>query len=221
MKILKAILYTVASTLLLLLLYVAIAFGLSFGKATFFTPPTKTTKEQERTIHILYSSMHSDIVIDLEKSELSHIWIEHLPKLLRLREKGFLAFGWGDKETYLNTPTWDDLKLSIALKALFINTPSLMHVTYITDIRRVKRLKEVKITKKQLKQLEEKILKGFGKEIIFYKTGYYPNDKFYHSPYRYNILNTCNTWTGESLYDANISVSSWTPFTYNVVGSLP
>jgi len=36
------------------------------------------------------------------------------------KKKGdWLAFGWGDKGFYLNTPTWADLKFSTAVKAAF------------------------------------------------------------------------------------------------------
>ena len=165
--------------------------------------------------------MHSDIVINLETSTVP--WKEHLPNLLKSKDKGFLSFGWGDQETYLNTPTWDDLRVSTALKALFINTPSLMHVTYLKRINRFRHIKAISITKEQHKRLEKNILRSFGKEVKFYHKGYRHNDKFYYSKpnNNYNIINTCNTWTGESLYDANISVSRWTPFAYNVIYSLP
>ena len=212
MKILKPILYIVLSIIITLFLYVAVAFGLSFWKTD------KKSKDKEgQTIYILYGSMHSDIVINLEQMELP--WRQYLPILLPSKKKGFISFGWGDQETYLNTPTWDDLKLSTALKALFINTPSLMHVTYIKNIHRFQN-KTIQITKEQHKELEKNILKGFGKEIKFYQKGYHRNDTFYHSPYQYNIINTCNTWTGKTLYDANISVSPWTPFMQNVISSV-
>lgn len=220
MKILKPILQTtirtIALSILILIFYIFIAFGFTL----FPNQKTNMKKSKKQTIYILYSSMHSDIVIDLEKSKLP--WRDYLPNLLKSKKRGFISFGWGDQETYLNTPTWDDLKLSTALKALFINTPSLMHVTYIRDIHRFRYIKEVNITQEQHSKLEENILSGFGEKIEFYSKGYRYNDKFYYSKSRqYNIINTCNTWTGETLLDANISVSRWTPFAYNVINSLP
>ena len=217
MKFFKLLSYTILTILIALILYTALAFGLNAWTSYF---REKTDIKKEKFIYILYSSMHSDIVINLESSTLP--WREYFPKLLKSKEKGYISFGWGDKETYLNTPTWSDLKVSTALKALFINTPSLMHVTYLKRINRFRHLKPIKITKEQHKKLEENILKSFGKEVKFYHKGYRQNDNFYYSkPRSYNILNTCNTWTGESLYDANISVSRWTPFAYNVIYSLP
>ena len=218
MKVLKPILYTILFIIVTLFLYIAIAFGLSFWTIGNSTHKSGVEKK-ERTIYILYNSMHSDIVINLEESELPLSWKEYLPELLKSKRIGYISFGWGDKETYLNTPTWNDLKLSTALQALFINSPSLMHVSYIKDIHRYQNI-PIAITKQQQSQLEKNILKSFGKEIQFYQKGYHRNDVFYHSPYQYNIINTCNTWTGETLHDANISVSPWTPFVQNVLSSV-
>ncbi len=131
-----------------------------------------------------------------------------------------MAFGWGDKETYLNTPTWSDISILTTLKALFINTPSLLHVIYYKDIEWFKHLKRVKVSLEQEELLMQSILNSFNKKENPLQ-GYSKNDLFYPSLYRYNLFYTCNTWTGERLRDANISVAYWTPFSYNVVASLP
>jgi len=219
MKIFKLIIYAILYLSIVIFSYIAIAFGLSFWTAHSKKIENKSVEiKKEKTIYILYSSVHSDIVINIKDSKIQ--WSRYLPQLLKSRSYGFLSFGWGDKETYLNTPTWNDLKISTALKALFINTPSLMHITYFRRLHGFKNLKKIKITKKQQDTLEKNILKSFGKEVSFYKNGYYSNDKFYNSSYKYNILNTCNTWTGERLNDANITINPWTPFAYNVIYSL-
>jgi hypothetical protein len=35
------------------------------------------------------------------------------------------------------------------------------------------------------------------------------------------LFNTCNTWAGDVLRQSGIPVSRWTPFSYNVVYSIP
>lgn len=177
-----------------------------------------TTKEQK--IYILHNQMHSDILFNLEElsDSTSSQWIKELP--LVIGKKGYIAFGWGDKETYLNTPTWSEIKASTSLKALFINTPSLMHVNYYPTINYFPEIKAVALSETQKETLKKTIFKSFNfKEKSF--RGYGVNDVFYSSPYQYNLINTCNTWTGDTLRAANISVSYWTPFSYNVVHSLP
>ncbi|MBU1958274.1 DUF2459 domain-containing protein [bacterium] len=207
---------SVFATLLLLLstvpLYIVIAFLL-----TCFPSKHHSSVDKNESIYIFYTDMHSDIVFNL--NDLSQPWAKLLPTLIK-RKEGYIAFGWGDKETYLNTPTWDDLKTSTALKALFTNSPSLVHVSYYRHLGHFQNLKTIVLSKEQQQVLEKEILKSFDFKGDYYK-GYGPNDLFYASPYTYNLFNTCNTWTGDTLRDANISVSYWTPFSQNVIHSLP
>ncbi|NEW60583.1 DUF2459 domain-containing protein [Sulfurovum sp. bin170] len=163
--------------------------------------------------------MHSDIVINIEESKYN--WQKLLPILLKSEKRGYLAFGWGDSETYLNTPSWSDLKTTTALKALFINTPSLMHVTYYRRVDRFLYLKPIKVSIAQKDKIERKILESFGDKIVFKKRGDEYNHIFYNSPYRYNLIKTCNTWTGDILRESNVTMSYWTPFSFNVIDTLP
>jgi uncharacterized protein (TIGR02117 family) len=186
-----------------------------------FLPTTKEEKEQKRDedIYILYDTMHSDILLNIKSLNNKKLTIQ-LRTFINKRE-GYLAFGWGDKETYLNTPTWNDIKISTSLKALFINTHSLMHVSYISNIKKYKNIKKLKISKEQLAVLEKSILKSFNLELSTYYQGYGRDDFFYPSVYKYNLFNTCNTWTGDRLREANVSMSYWTPLSSNIIDSLP
>jgi uncharacterized protein (TIGR02117 family) len=164
--------------------------------------------------------MHSDIVID--SSSLGNIFKDYLEDTHRHRE-GYLAFGWGDRATYLNTPMWGDIELTTTLKALFINTPSVVHVHFYQEIKTFQNLKKVKLSYEEKELLIKSIFKSFDiKKIEKEKSqGYGKNDFFYPSIYQYNLFNTCNTWTGERLKESNISISYWTPFSYNIIDSLP
>jgi len=196
------------------LLYLSVAFGLAIF------PKNGTTTDSNidtTTIYILYSEMHSDIVLEINstKKELQ----KKLSPLIK-SSHGYLAFGWGDRETYLNTPTWDKIELSTTLKALFINTPSVMHVNYYPHIKRFQKIKRVKISINQFNKLQESISQSFDFTKKSDK-GYGYNDLFYTSNYKYNLFNTCNTWTGNQLRDINITMSYWTPLSQNVIDSLP
>jgi len=204
----------------IILLFITIIIGLYISTAFFLTLfPTKnfSATEKKEKIYILYNNMHSDIVLSLE--DISDPWIRNLP-IIKEKREGYISFGWGDKETYLNTPTWSKIKASRSLKALFLNTPSLMHVSYYPTINYFPKIKTVALSKNQKETLKKTIFKSFDfKEKSF--RGYGISDVFYSSPYQYNFVYTCNTWTGNTLRAANISVSYWTPFSYNVVHSLP
>lgn len=212
-KLFKRFLWIGLALLGTILLYMFTAFCFTFFPAN----PANTQINKKETIHILYDEMHSDIVLDLSKT--TQKWSDLFPTLIK-GKKGYLAFGWGDKETYLNTPTWDDLKTSTALKALFSNSPSLVHVSYYRSIKNFQNIKVIRLSKEQQQALEKALLKSFDFKGKTYK-GYRRNDLFCTSPYSYNLINTCNTWTGDTLRDANISVSYWTPLSQNVIHSLP
>jgi len=192
--------------------YFSTAFLLSFF------PSKQKDSIKTETIYIIYNTMHTDIVLELNKT--NQLWDKTLPIVIQ-NKTGYIAFGWGDKETYLNTPTWDKLSISTTLKALFINTPSLMHVSHIANIKHYKNIKKIDVSKEQLETLEKSILKSFNLITKQHYKAYKQNDLFYPSTYKYNLFNTCNTWTGDTLRDANISMSYWTPLSQNVVDSLP
>ena len=212
MKFVKYIFFILVSSVGL---YVLLAYIFMF----FPSKNSYTNTPKKQTIYILYSPMHTDIVINIENSKID--WNRLLPEVIQGRERGYLGFGWGDKETYLNTPTWDDLKISTALKALFFNTPSLLHVGYYRDIHNYQELKEVNLTQKQFKTLEQGLKREFYKKPHYEAKGFGKDDAFYTSKRVYNVLDTCNTWSGDRLREANISMSYWTPFSFNVVGAFP
>ena len=204
---------------LIFLILIPIFYGLvSYLFMLFPSNGSTTNSPKVQKIYILYDSMHSDIVLKLENSKVD--WNRLLPQVVQGRKRGYLAFGWGDKETYLNTPTWDDLKLSTALKALFLNTPSLLHVAYYRDIDYYQ-TKEVALTQKQFDSLEQILKREFSKVPYYEAKGFGRDDAFYSSNRVYNAINTCNTWSGDRLREANIGMSYWTPFSFNVVESLP
>ncbi len=203
----------------LFLILVPLFYGLvSYLLMLFPSKGSQTNSPKEQKIYILYSSMHTDIVLDLENSNVD--WNRLLPQVVKGRKKGYLGFGWGDKETYLNTPTWDDLKISTALKALFLNTPSLLHVGYYRDIHHYP-IKKVDLTQKQFQTLEQILKQEFSNNPHYEAKGFGRDDAFYTSNRLYNAIKTCNSWSGDRVREANIRMSYWTPFSFNVLNSLP
>ena len=195
--------------LLLLAFYFTLAYLL-----TFFPKEVPNSASKEKSIYILYSDMHTDIVFKIED-----INTQAFPEF-NAYKKGYIAFGWGDKDTYLNTPTWDDLKVSTAFKALLLNTPSLMHVSYYSNIHYYKNVKTIMLSKAQQHYLEQRILENFSLPTKRYE-GYGNEDYFYTATASYNIIHTCNSWTGDRLREANVSMSYWTPLSQNVTAMLP
>ena len=212
--IIKPIKRIVLLIIFILLLYLFISTLLVF----FPQKRENSTEEMNQSIQIIYDEMHSDIALNLDDLNLTR-WSAIFP-LIKERKRGYHLFGWGDRETYMNTPTWDDLELSTALKALFLSTPSVMHIEYHHRVSKGEGVKTINVTEAQIEELERHLLKDFSNKRDFYK-GFGRYDLFYDAPQSYSILNTCNTWTGERLRDANITMSYWTPFSWNVIYALP
>ena len=205
----KYLLFFIVFLLLAIIIYFSIAYVFSL-----FPKKSIQYLENNKEVYVLYSPMHSDIVFNIQELNISNF-----PNFKK-QKTGYLAFGWGDKETYLNTPNIKDIKISTSLKALFINTPSLMHVNYIPNIHRYKSVKILKLTSFQHKYLKTSILQSFNFKEKIHK-GYGQEDFFYAAKGNYNLINTCNTWTGNKLRESNVSMSYWTPLSQNVIATLP
>lgn len=130
--------------------------------------------------------------------------------------KKYLAFGWGDKMFYQNTPYWKDLKLKVAARAVFINTESAIHVTRVDRPLSGKIIK-LRLTSSEYKKLSEYILKHFKPNPLQAEVlalSYSSNDVFYPSHSSFHAFRTCNTWVNSALKYAGIRSCLWTPFSF-------
>ena len=181
---------------------------------TFFPTKVNNTTPKDRNIYILYSPAHTDIIFNIQ--DLTTLNLGEF----NTKKRGYLAFGWGDKGVYMNTPTWSELEVTTGFKALFLPTPAIMHVSYYPNILRYRDIKKISLTTAQLRHLETSILSDFNTTKEVFK-GYQKHDFFYPANHSYTLINTCNTWTGDKLREANVSMSYWTPLSQNVTASLP
>lgn len=133
----------------------------------------------------------------------------------------YLAIGWGSREFYLNTPTWDDLSAGIAARALFGNGPTLMHVDHAIHPEPDEWQQPIRLSREQYRRLTRFILASFafdasGRPVPLLGKGYGPSDAFYVARGRYNLFRTSNVWTGAALRGAGVRVGIWTPFAASV-----
>ena len=77
----------------------------------------------------------------------------------------FVAMGWGNKDFFLNTPEWSDLKLSTAFNALFTPSDAAMHVSFRKTKPKIgEECKAVMISREQYTVLVLYIQNSFVKE---------------------------------------------------------
>jgi uncharacterized protein (TIGR02117 family) len=212
-KTFKIILKTLLGFILFLLVYALSAVGLSK-----ITVNTDALQKQEVTIYIKTNGVHTDIVVPI-KNEIKD-WTNDI-KYQQTKAKdsvmNYLAFGWGDKGFYLETPEWSDLKASIAFKAATGLSTSAMHTTFYKNMAENESCKEIKISKENYQKLINYILNSFQKDanqsiVCISGKSYGKNDIFYEANGSYSLFFTCNTWANSALKAANQKAAFWTPY---------
>ncbi len=171
--------------------------------------------EKNKSIYLNSNGVHLSIIIP--KNQLDS---KLLNGLRYFKNDNYFSFGWGDKNFYLNTPTWSDLTFNNAFKALFINSSSLIHLTRYSTTS--DDWVEIKVNKNQLYKINQYIYKTFylnplDKKEILNNKGYANNDDFYEALGSFSCFKTCNSWVNSGLKDSNIKACLWTPFDFGLL----
>ncbi|WP_051364404.1 TIGR02117 family protein [Flavobacterium limnosediminis] len=129
----------------------------------------------------------------------------------------YVSFGWGDKEFYLNTPEWSDLKFSTAFKAAFNLGTSAMHTRFYRNLSESADCRRIIVSNEDYQKLVHFISDSFYlnnqnevKWIAGHSYGKY--DAFYEAKGSYNLFYTCNTWTNQALKSSNQKAALWTVY---------
>ncbi len=213
-KFLKYTGYTLLSLIALVLLYIGCAWALSR-----LTVKAEQNTQAEITIYLKTNGVHTDLVLPVKTPHKD--WSEGiLYKNTRSGDTTFnyVAFGWGDKGFYLETPTWSDLKVSTAFKAGFGLSTSAVHATFYNSLREGERCVRLLIAKEQYQRLVTYIENSLqidtaGSPIVIpTKARYGKNDAFYEARGSYSLFHTCNTWANNALKVSGQKACWWTPF---------
>jgi hypothetical protein len=129
------------------------------------------------------------------------------------------AFGWGDRDFYLNTPRWQDIRPGTALSALVGSGDTLVHVDELGDFLPDENWRPIRLRPQEYNRLRAYIAATLrpGPAI----PGYAAQDRFYPARGRYSALTTCNVWTGNALKAAGVRTGIWTPFAGDVMRWVP
>jgi uncharacterized protein (TIGR02117 family) len=213
-KILKIIAWTIATPVLLIALYLAVAFLLSR-----ISVAKEQTTGNNIPLYILTNGVHTDLVMPVRNSQID--WSR---EVLFANTKGndttaqWIAFGWGDKGFYLETPTWADLRFSTAFKAATGLSSAAVHATYYHTVREGNDCIKLSVDSLQYARLINYIQRSFDRDengnIIHIVTNanYGRTDAFYEAKGSYSLFFTCNTWTNSGLKSCGQKACLWTPF---------
>lgn len=189
--------------------YVAVFYGLSFVPSTAVSEKRQVT-EDEVTIYLSTNGVHTDFVMPVV-----HEVIDWRTKVEQpLNGAKWLAFGWGDKGFYIDTPSWSDLRMTTALSALSGVGESAMHVTAYGAFALDENTVEVKLSTTEYQALVHYIDASFDKKEGAYQRieveGYHQSDAFYEARGSYSLFYTCNTWVNQGLKQINQKAALWT-----------
>jgi uncharacterized protein (TIGR02117 family) len=169
-------------------------------------------------IYINSNGVHTDIVVPV-KNEVKD-WTKDILYAQTVSKDSiasYVAFGWGDKGFYLDTPQWSDLKASTALKAAFYMGTSAMHTRFYKSLTKDDECKKIMITREDYADLVAFITESFqhddGQKILWIENKSYGRyDAFYEGEGKYSLFYTCNTWANNALKAAHQKAALWTPY---------
>jgi uncharacterized protein (TIGR02117 family) len=207
-----------------------LALPLLYGLAAlvgFLIPVNAGWKEAERgvTIFIETNGVHTWVMVPVLTADMD--W-RPLARPEHIRDPRYagthISIGFGNRDFYLNTPTWGDLSPKTAAAALVGGGPSLMHVYHIWNPEPDEHRRPITLTREEYRRLTRYLLDSFdyrgGKWMPLLGRGYGPSDIFYDSRRPYNFTRTCNEWTGEALRAAGVRTGAWTPLSQSIMGRL-
>ncbi len=206
---------TVLFLLAFVVLYVLFSFLLTWIPVNTDQPATK----RPHRLYAFSNGVHLDFVIPTQL-----IPEQLLTQLRPGAETQFLGIGWGDKGFYLDTPTWADLSAKVAVRAMFLPSPTAMHVTEHRVINRT--WSQLDLSDAQLEALFGYIMDSFqtdsrGQISEIVGEGYTPLDRFYEANGNYSCFKTCNTWVNTGLRRIGVKTAIWTPMDKGVLRYLP
>jgi uncharacterized protein (TIGR02117 family) len=171
------------------------------------------------TVYLADNGVHTDIVMPARAQGLD--WTPLVPKsdtAAPREDSQWVAFGSGEEQVYLNTPTWWDITPKTVWAAL-TGSRRVMHVEWVPSPSYA--VREIRLRPEEYRRLWAAIRADFnlgpdGRPVKVDHPGYGCCDAFYWAGGRFSALSTCNTWTADKLRLAGVETSLWPPFTHGV-----
>ncbi|GAB3521118.1 DUF2459 domain-containing protein [Emticicia fontis] len=218
MKIARKILKITGLTILTLVCLIGLYLGSAYVLSRISVDRESQT-QNDIPMYILTNGVHTDLVVPIKNEQID--WSKEV-KFANTTGKDslfeYVAFGWGDKGFYLETPTWADLKASTAFKAAFALSTSAIHATFYKRMVEGADCVKINISKEQYSRLIKYIQESFTTDsqghlmCIQTNANYGKEDAFYEAKGSYHIFHTCNTWANNGLKSCGQKASLWTPF---------
>ena len=184
-------------------------------------------------VSVSAGAIHCDLIMPIESQVVD--WREHFPRedfTGPIGDFTHISIGWGDRGFYLDTPRWRDLKFSTFVHAVFVASPSVVHVQYQHEPLVLNRQRQVRLSVEQYRRLVSRILASVKKHPSGANSGptanfkhidfrYSDFDTFYEGVGSYHAFNTCNCWAADTLQAAGVCVPQFSPCPSSVLMYFP
>ena len=181
-------------------------------------------REPESGIEIMVETngVHTALVLPLTTAEKD--WRADFPAAdvaASHRPYTHVSISWGEREVFLNTPTWGDLSPKTVLRIIGVGGKGLLHIAHYVRPMPSNNARPLRLTRDEYRRLVAAIERSLPQEPRVRYDGYGPQDVFYEAPGRYTATNTCNQWTSNTLARAGVRTGWWTPFAGGVMKWVP
>lgn len=207
------------------LVFLSIVFYLTCAWILSSVPVEGETGNPEITLYLKSNGVHTDIIVPATNKQID--WTAYFPHQNNRNSDTtykFLALGLGDREFYLETPTWGDLTVPTAFNAAFGLGSGVMHAAYYKSVNIEEKCIAIQASQTQYQKLIQYVIGSVrsdktGKFIPIKTEALYGNaDAFYEATWKYSMLHTCNTWVNNALKESRLKACMWTPFDWGLFG---
>ena len=170
------------------------------------------------TIFVRTNGVHTDLVLPVKTSRID--WADQFPQAHfagPVSQMSTIGFGWGDRDFYLQTRTWGDVRPIQALTAFMGLKETVLHVQYMEPRFFAGERVALMISAEQYLQLVSYVTASLRRDMNgpimpIANAGYGATDAFYDAQGSYSVISTCNEWVRQGLSRAGIRTPRWSPF---------
>jgi len=171
------------------------------------------------TVFIATSGIHTDLILPVKSNHIN--WSEKVTSdgIKYIENTGqYIAFGWGNRDFYMKTPTWADLKFITAFRAVFGLGHSAMHITFFPEVTEGPECVRIILNQAQyaclVRYIRQSFVKNDNDTFVRINMGslYGPLESFYEAHGRFSLFFTCNTWVNAGLKSCGQKACLWTAF---------
>lgn len=195
-----------------------------FAGALIPGPVTEVHGALTEQVGLARGPIHYDILLPLTpETRAAFGFAESAGLPVQHPQAEWLVVGWGSEAFYTTVGTYSDMRPGVLWRAA-TGDSAVMRLDLAGDVSGIDRIDWVDVSAAQIAALRETILDALereaGQPVAIPPAPWGQTHIFFRAKGRFNILHTCNAWTGEALRAAGIGFGAWTPTTQAVKFSL-